>query len=402
MEREALLKALSKPSLYGPDVDLNRFNVAPAEREYLGEEDIDKISSRLGFGGGLLRKADYLQVNESILSKSMREKLTERGAIVLPTSEALKKLDWAKEYSWKLVRPDTDKYTAATSLYGNELGYFIYVPPNTKIKDPIYTCLFITKRGYAQLLHNIVIVDDGAELNLVTGCGVPDQSVGSLHVGVSEFYVGKKSKLTFAMIHAWAPDMVVRPRTVAKVGEGGEYVNYYVIYSPVESLQTYPKVYLGDGARATLSSIVVGERGGVYDVGSAIVLEGRDSAGEIISRNLGKGSSRIYARSRIEGRAGPSRGHIECLGLIENSDATIESLPEISSSNPEAVLTHEAAIGKISEDLINYLLSKGFSEEEARTAIIKGFLNIEEPKLPQQVRETIKRTIEYIASRATG
>ncbi|MFN3268161.1 MAG: SufD family Fe-S cluster assembly protein, partial [Zestosphaera sp.] len=108
------------------------------------------------------------------------------------------------------------------------------------------------------------------------------------------------------------------------------------------------------------------------------------------------------ARSRIEGRVGPSRGHIECLGLIDNDNATIESLPEISSSSPEAILTHEAAIGKISEDLINYLLSKGFSEEEARTAIIKGFLNIEEPKLPQQIREVIKRTIEYIASRATG
>ncbi len=402
MDREALLKALSKPSPYGPDVELSRFNLGPAERERIEEKEVNRISSRLGFGKDLLRKADYLQVNESILSRSMREKLAERGAVVLPTSEALKKLDWVKEYSWRLVRPDTDKYTAAASLYSNELGFFIYVPPGTKIKDPIYTCLFITRRGYAQLLHNIVIVDDGAELNLITGCGVPDQPIGSLHVGISEYYVGRKSKLTYTMIHAWAPDMVVRPRTVVRVGEGGEYVSYYVIYSPVESLQTYPKVYLGENARATLNSIVVGESRGVYDVGSAIVLEGRDSAGEILSRNLGRGSSLIYARSRIEGRAGPSRGHIECLGLIDDDNATIESLPEISSSNPEAILTHEAAIGKISEDLINYLLSKGFSEEEARTAIIKGFLNIEEPKLPQQIREVIKRTIEYIASRATG
>ncbi|MEO3993088.1 MAG: SufD family Fe-S cluster assembly protein [Desulfurococcaceae archaeon TW002] len=402
MDREALIRALSKPSPYGPDVDLSRFNIGPAEKEHVEEREINRISSRLGFGGGLLRKADYLQVNESVLSRSMREKLAERGAVVLPTSEALKKLDWVKEYSWKLVKPDTDKYTAAVSLYGNELGFFIYVPPGTKIKDPIYTCLFITRRGYAQLLHNIVIVDDDAELNLITGCGVPDQPVGSLHVGISEYYVGRKSKLTYTMIHAWAPDMVVRPRTVVRVGEGGEYVSYYVIYSSVESLQTYPKVYLGEGARATLNSIIVSEYKGVYDVGSAIVLEGKDSAGEILSRNLGRGSSIIYARSRIEGRVGPSRGHIECLGLIDNNNATIESLPEISSSSPEAILTHEAAIGKISEDLINYLLSKGFSEEEARTAIIKGFLNIEEPKLPQQIREVIKRTIEYIASRATG
>ncbi|MGC8974696.1 MAG: SufB/SufD family protein, partial [Thermoprotei archaeon] len=168
------------------------------------------------------------------------------------------------------------------------------------------------------------------------------------------------------------------------------------------SIQLYPRVYLSEGARATLNSIVVGGHRGVYDVGSAIVLEGKDSAGEILSRNLGRDSSLIYARSRIEGRAGPSRGHIECLGLIEGGAATIAAVPEISSSSPEAILTHEAAIGKISEDLINYLLSKGFSEEEARAAIIKGFLNIEEPRLPQQVREVIKRTVEYIVSRATG
>ena len=402
MNREVLLRALNKPSPYGPDVDLSRFNLGLAESEPLEEEEVDKISSRLGIGGNILKKADYLQVNESVLSKFMRERLTKHSAVVLPTSEALKKLDWVKGYSWRLVSPDTDKYTAATSLYGNELGYFIYVPPGVKIKDPIYTCLFITRRKYAQLLHNIVVVDDDAELNLVTGCGVPDQPIGSLHVGVSEFYVGRRGKLTYTMIHAWAPDMVVRPRTAVSVSEGGEYVSYYVIYSPVESLQTYPKVYLGRDAKATLNSIIVGEGRGIYDVGSAIILEGSGSAGEILSRNLGKESSRIYARSRIEGRSGPSKGHIECLGLVENENAVIESLPEISSSSPEAILTHEAAIGKISEDLINYLLGKGFSEEEARSAIIKGFLGIEEPKLPQQVRETIARVVEYIASKATG
>ncbi len=402
MDRETLLKALNKPSPYGPDVDLSRFDIGSAEIESLEEKKVDEVSSRLGLGGGLLKRADYLQVNESVISKFMREKIAGRGAVVLPTNEALKKLEWAREYSWRLVSPDTDKYTAATSLYGNELGYFIYVPPGVKIKDPVYACLFITKKKHAQLVHNIVVVDEDAELNLITGCGVPDQPLGSLHVDISEFYVGRRSKLTFTMIHAWAPGMVVRPRTAVRVGEGGEYVSYYVVYSPVESIQLYPRVYLGEGARATLNSIVVGGHRGVYDVGSAIVLEGKDSAGEILSRNLGRDSSLIYARSRIEGRAGPSRGHIECLGLIESGAATIAAVPEISSSSPEAILTHEAAIGKISEDLINYLLSKGFSEEEARAAIIKGFLNIEEPRLPQQVREVIKRTVEYIVSRATG
>ncbi|MEM0014608.1 MAG: SufD family Fe-S cluster assembly protein [Zestosphaera sp.] len=402
MNRENVVKALNKPSPYGPDVDLSRFDIAPAETGAFSDVTTERISDRLGLGRETFRKAEYLQVNESAVARAMSEKLVKHGAIVLPTSEALKKLEWASKYSWRLVSPDRDKYTAATYLYGRESGYFIYIPAGVKLKEPIYTCLFITRRNYAQLIHNIVIVDDNAELNLITGCGVPDQPLNSLHIGVSEFYVGKNSKLTFAMIHAWAPDMVVRPRTAVEVSEGGEYVSYYVIYSPVESLQTYPTVLLHEDSRATLNSVIIGEKNGVYDVGSAIALNGRNSSGEIISRNLGRGSSTIYARSRIEGRVGPSKGHIECLGLLESSEAIIDSKPEISSSTPEAVLTHEAAIGKVGEELINYLLSKGFSEDEARAAIIKGFLSIEEPKLPPQVMETIRRTIDYIVSRATG
>ncbi len=402
MSREELVKALNKPSQYGPDVDLGRFNIGPAREEGFSESDLEKASSRLGISRESLRKGGYLQVNESIAFRAMGEKLVQHGAVILPTNEALKKLDWVSKYSWRLISPDRDKYTAATYLHGGELGYFIYVPPGIKIKDPIYACLFITRRDYAQLLHNIVIVDDGAELSLITGCGVPDQPMNSLHIGVSEFYVGRGSKLSFAMIHAWAPGMVVRPRTAVEVLEGGEYISYYVIYSAVESLQTYPRVSLRDNARATLNSVVTGGGKGIYDVGSAIVLSGRGASGEVLSRNLGRDNSLIYARSRIEGNAGPSRGHIECLGLLESDNALIESLPELSSLTPEAVLTHEAAIGKISEELINYLLSKGFSEDEARAAIIKGFLNIEEPKLPLQIREIIKRTIEHITSRAMG
>ncbi|MCX8185080.1 MAG: SufD family Fe-S cluster assembly protein [Sulfolobales archaeon] len=402
MSRDEVLKALSKPSPYGPDVDLNRFNIGEPETPSLDTPGVEKIADRLGIGSWVFKKADYLQVNESIVARSMSEKLAKYGAIVLPTYEALKKLNWVSNYSWRLIEPARDKYVAATHLYGRELGFFIYVPPGVKVREPIYTCLFITKRGYAQLLHNIVVVDDGAELNLVTGCGVPDQPIGSLHVGISEYYVGRGAKLTYTMIHAWAPDMVVRPRTVAEVRESGEYVSYYVIYSPVESLQTYPRVILRENARATLNSVVVGGGRSIYDVGSAIVLSGAGSSGEVLSRNLGRENSAIYARSRIEGAAGPSRGHIECLGLIEGSEAQIESLPEISSSTPEAVLTHEAAIGKISEELISYLMSKGFAEDEARSAIIKGFLSIEEPKLPPQIMEVVRRTIEYIASRATG
>jgi len=402
--KDLALKGLQKPSPYGPDVDLSKYNIVVDERISTEAQEIDSgsISKRLGFDEGIIKKAEYVQVNESPVTKLMMDKLGKYGAVVLPTKEALSRLDWVKEYAWRLIKPDRDKFVASTYLYGRELGFFIYVPKGVKVVEPIYTCLFITKKNFAQLLHNIVVVDDGAELNLITGCGVPDQPVGSLHVGISEYFVGRNAKLTYAMIHAWSPDMVVRPRTSVYVRSGGQYVSYYMIYSPVESLQTFPEVVLEDRAVANTHSIVVGEGSGYYDVGSSIVLSGVGSSAEIISRNLGKGNSRIYARAKLSGVKGPSRGHIECLGLLADETASIESIPELSSKSPEAILTHEAAIGKISEEQINYLMSKGFSEDEARSLIIRGFLSVEEPKLPKQVRETIKRVVTYITSRARG
>ncbi|MGC8948655.1 MAG: SufB/SufD family protein [Thermoprotei archaeon] len=407
MNRDLIVKALNKASPYGPDINLEKFELGLPSGETVfsssvSDTMVERISNRLGFSNNVVKKAGYLQVNESVMIRIMSEKLEKHGAIVLPTKDALKKFEWVKDYSWKLINPDKDKYVAAVYLYGNELGYFIYVPRNTKIKEPIYTCLFMTKNNLAQLLHNIVIVDNDAELNLVTGCGVPDQPLGSLHAGISEFYIGKNAKLTFTMIHAWSPGMFVRPRTTIEVMDGGEFVNYYVIYSSVNSLQTYPQVILRDNSKATLTSVIIGKGESIYDVGSAITLAGKNSSGEILSRNLGRGKSKIYARSRIDGVLGPSKGHIECLGLLEDDTSIINAIPELSSSTPDTILTHEASIGKINEELINYLMSKGFTEDEARAAIIKGFLHVEEPKLPPQVMDTIKRTIEYIVSKATG
>lgn len=401
-----VLKVLNKPAKYGPDVDLSKYELAEPtgtkDRGLIEEGEVIRASKRLGFGTGILKKAGYIQVNEAFLTAYMTKTLEKYGAVVLPTSEAIRKSPLAREKAWSLIPPHKDKYVAATYLYGREQGYFIYVPPGVKVREPIYTCLFITRGKIAQLLHNIVIVDDGAEVNLVTGCGISDIPAGALHIGVSEFFVGKGAKLTYAMIHAWSPRAVVRPRTAVHVEEGGQYVSYYMIYSGVESIQAYPQVFLERNASAYMYSVVAGEGRGVYDIGSAAYLRGEGSNAEIISRILGKGESEVIARARLVGEAGPSKGHIECMGLVTSEKAEVSSVPELLSKSQEAILTHEAAIGKISDEQLTYLMSKGFSEEEARAMIIRGFITIEAPQLPRIVRETVARVVKFISSRAHG
>ncbi len=401
--RSRALKALNKESPYGPSIDLSKFELGEVELGSIPRLTIDEIV-RLGgdaarrVGIDRLDEASYVQINEALLYRVVIEDLRRRGIIVMSTAEALRKLPWAKNYYWRLLSVDEDKYTAAVEVYGIGQGYFIYVPPGVKIEKPIFTCLLISTNKTAQLVHNIVIVDDGAELNLITGCATSRRVRSALHIGVSEFYVGKNAKLSFAMIHAWGKGIHVRPRTAVKVSEGGTYVSYYVIYSDVKSIQQYPKVYLSKDAKYYTASIIVGIGKSIYDVGAEAILEGSNSSAEIISRVVAQDEAEIVARARIVGLGPNVKGHIECLGLQLSPKAKIQSIPELESKTSDSRLTHEAAIGRIAEEEIEYLMSRGLDEEEARALILRGFMTVDIPGLPVMTRKVIDQVTRTLST----
>ena len=345
-----------------------------------------------------LDEASYVQINEALLYRVVIEDLRRRGVVVMSTAEALRKLPWASNYYWRLIPVDEDKYTATVEIYGIGQGYFIYVPPGVKVRKPIFTCLLISTNKTAQLVHNIVIVDEGAELNLITGCATSRRVRSALHIGVSEFYVGRNARLSFAMIHAWGTGIHVRPRTAVKVSEGGTYVSYYVIYSDVKSIQQYPKVYLGRNAKYYTASIIVGVGNSIYDVGAEANLEGDYSSAEIISRVVAHDEAKITARARVRGLGSNVKGHIECLGLQLSPKARIDSIPELESLSSNARLTHEAAIGKIAEEEIEYLMSRGLDEDEARALILRGFMTVEIPGLPIMTRDIINQVTKMLST----
>jgi len=403
VRREVVEKALEKPSPYGPDIDLSKYEVVEPSFDILDEKKIDdKVVNTLNRVSLQYGSVAYLQVDETALYKVLEKTLARYNVVVMPLRLALEKYDFAKKISWSLVDPSIDKYTASAYLYGGETGYFIYVPPNTKVPIPVYTCLALVSDKRIQFVHNVVYVDEGSELHLVTGCAVPHGVYEGLHIGISEYYVGRNARLTFTMVHAWSKGVHVRPRTSVYVEEGGEYVSYYVIYSQVSSLQTYPVTKLKRGGRAYLASIIAGGGDGVYDVGSKAILEDEYSSAEIISRNIAYDSSRIYARSDIEAWEGNTRGHIECLGLLLSDNASISSIPVVTSKKQGALLSHEAAIGVIAREELEYLMSKGFTENEARAVIIRGFMNVEPRGIPPGVRREIDRILDLVAKQAVG
>ncbi len=334
------------------------------------------------------RAGTFLQFDHS----TVHCKTSAKGVEVLGIRQALKKYDGLPEYFWKAMDPDKDEFTRAAAREELHGGYFIRTEKGAKVAEPVQSCLFIKGQNVGQNVHNIVVVEEDSEVHIITGCATSHGVTSALHLGISEFYIKKGGKLTFTMVHNWGEDVVVRPRTVGIVEEHGVLQNNYVLLKKVRSVQSYPTIHLnGEGAVARFNSVIVTPEGSHVDTGNRIVLNAPNTRGEIISRTITTGGT-IVARGEIIGNDVPARGHLECKGLILGG-GIIHAIPELQGCKPGVELSHEAAVGKIAQEEIEYLMARGLDEDEATSTIVRGFLNVEIMGLPQELRESIDRTI---------
>jgi len=387
-------EAKKRKAALGPDVDLDSFDVKAEAHERLpdlalvGGEDRDRMIQAGVDISESGRAGSYIQKDGTAIYAAAKDE----GVEVIPIREALEKHQWARDHYWKLLSVDTDKYTARAYLDLHD-GYVIRALPGSRVFFPVQACLYLEKQNLSQNVHNIIIAEEGSELHIITGCVTASHVSRGLHVGISEFYVKKDAKLSFTMIHHWAEDMMVRPRSVGRVEEGGLFLNNYVCMKPVKSLQMYPATRLvGPGAVARFYSLLVGHPGSEIDVGGRVFLEAEDTRAEIVSRAITNGGN-IIARGDLSGQRPGVRGHLECRGLILKG-GLIHAIPELRGSADGVELSHEAAVGKIAQEEILYLMSRGLSEDEATSTIVRGFLSVDIPGLPEGLKAQIDHAVE--------
>lgn len=377
-----------------PRVDLGKYNFemdeapAMADLRELSAEDKAQLLMAGVDASEAQRSGTYLHVNHSKAHCRSCRKDVE----IMDTREALEKYDGLPEYYWQAVDKNKDEFTraAAEKIHG---GYFIRTEKGAKISDPVQSCLFIKGENIGQNVHNIVVVQENSELHIITGCTTSADISSAMHLGISEIYIKKGGKLTFTMVHNWGEEVMVRPRTVAIVEEDGVYASNYILMKKVRSVQSYPSVFLnGPGAVARFNSILVAPKGSYINSGNKIVLNAPNTKGEIISRTITTGGT-IIAPGIIEGNAVPAKGHLECKGLIL-SDGVIHAIPELKGTVAGVELSHEAAVGKIAQEEIEYLMARGLDEDQATSTIVRGFMNVDIMGLPDALRQSIEKTIE--------
>ena len=375
-------------------VDIGSYKSSAKDKPYL--KDLQKISpdqkkNMLSAGvdpSNRRRSGTYIQMDHSVVhSQSLYP-----GVEVMSTTEALKKYDWLEDYFWKIVSNDADEFTRQAQVQPHH-GYFLRAQAGVKAVYPLQACLFINEDNIIQNVHNVIIAEEGSDLQVITGCATASDVRRGLHIGISEFYVKKGAKLTFTMIHNWADDISVRPRTAALVEEGGTFLSNYICLEPVRTLQMYPKAELvGRGAMARYNSVLFALPGAHMDVGSRVILKAEDSKAEVVARAVSAGGN-IIARGHLRGEAPGIKAHLECRGLMVSEKGLIHAIPELEATIEGVDLSHEAAVGKIARDEIEYLMARGLSEGEAQAAIVRGFLDTSIMGLPRELQKQIDAAI---------
>ncbi|QEE15063.1 SufD family Fe-S cluster assembly protein [Promethearchaeum syntrophicum] len=394
------------------DIDLNEYKIENLEtnQTYDSEQEIPvelkESMKKVGIEVDSDKSGIFLQSgNKPDLCVSKVQ-----GIELMPLKEALKKFDGSngklnlQNYFWKAVASDKDKFTAEAAINEITDGYFIHALAGKKTVFPLQSCLFIPPLpGLKQVVHNIIIAEPGSQLDIITGCTAHTGAKSAIHLGVSEFYVKKDAKVSFTMVHNWTESTKVRPRTGIVLEENAKFSNFYVVMSEVKNLQTNPVIKLiGKNASYFGQTLIYAKGESYYDTGATAHLIGEGSKAEIISRVLAVDNSHVIARGKIIGDGKNVTGHIDCSALLLSPNARVDSIPEINAQNPEVSLTHEASVGKISDDHIEYLMSRGLTEDEAINLIVSGFLDVDTSPLPPSLAEETKKIIDIVSRSEMG
>ena len=313
--------------------------------------------------------------------------------VVTEVFEAIRRFDWLREFVYGIVPIGLDKYTAFNAAYAPG-GLFVWAKEGADIVMPLQGCFYLKQTGLAQVVYILIIAEPNSKAHLISGCVPHPRCELGLHGCISDIYVGKGAHVTLTLIHSYRPGFHVRPKIGAMLDEDAVYVENYIARGPPESIQLYPTAILrGRRSRAIFRSLVVGLDKSHMDVGAAVIYTGEGSSAEIMHRSVVGEESTVVMRGAMKAFKPGTGGHLECRALLLSEKARAYAHPSLVSFSPDANLTHEAAITRIAEDQLYYLMSRGLSESEAVSLVARGFLDTDIPSLPPIVRSEVSRIV---------
>ena len=325
------------------------------------------------------------QYDSELVYHNVREEVASQGVIYTDLESAMhgEYGDMIREHFMKLITPQDHKFAALHGAVWSG-GSFVYVPPGVKVEIPLQSYFRLNAPGAGQFEHTLIIVDEGADLHFIEGCSAPKYNVANLHAGAVELFVGKNARLRYSTIENWAKNMYNLNTKRATVEEGGK-MEWVSGSFGSHTSYLYPMTILkGDDSKVEFTGITFAGEGQNLDTGMKVVHTGERTVSTVNTKSISKsgGISTFRSAVVIGPEAKGAKSAVDCSSLMLDDISRSDTVPAMDVRCDDVDIGHEAKIGRISDEAIFYLMSRGISEEDARAMIVSGFADNVSKELP--------------------
>ena len=336
------------------------------------------------------------QYESSGIYHHLKHELKQKGVIFEDMDTAVRKHEKLVKYHFmKAVAPSLHKFAALHNAVWSG-GSFLYIPKGVKLNEPVHSYFRMESRGMGQFEHTLIIAEEGSDGHYIEGCSAPKWGIDSLHAGCVEIFVGAKSRFRYSSIENWSRDVynLNTKRAIVEAGGKMEWVGGN-FGSAVAML--YPcSVLKGKGANADHLGLSFASNNQIHDTGAKIICAAPKTSAKIISRSVSKngGSSLFRGDIRVLPAARDAKIQMKCDGLIMDAKSRNIAEPLFKIQNQTAHIVHEARSGKINEEDLFYLRSRGLGEDDANALVVNGFSEPIARELPMEYALEMNRMIE--------
>jgi Fe-S cluster assembly protein SufB len=401
---------------WGPDLtalDLNKivyFSRPNANEETSWEdvpEEIKSTFTRLGIPEAEKKALSGVgaQYDSDIIYHKLKAEWSEQGVVFENMDTAVQKYpDLVKKYFMTECVPIRYHKFAMLHAAVWSGGTFIYIPKNVKVKLPLQAYFRMNVKGGGQFEHTLIVADEGSEVHYIEGCSAPRYNQNSLHAGCVEIFVHRDARVRYSSIENWSKNTYNLNTKKSMVDENGvmEWVSGNMGSG---TTMLYPcSVLRGAGAKSDSLGVAFAGPGQNQDTGAKAIHLAPNTSSNIVSKSISVngGINTFRGLVNIQPQAHGVKSAMACDALLIGAKSIANTIPELQIKNEDVNVSHEARIGKIGEEEIFFLQSRGLSETEAVRLAVSGFIEPIIKTLPVEYALELNKLIELEMEDSVG
>lgn len=344
------------------------------------------------------------QFDSEVVYHKLKEKLEKQGVIFVDPDTGLQKYPHIfKKFFATVVPPDDNKFASLNSAVFSG-GSFIYIPKGVHVDMPLQAYFRINAEGIGQFERTLIIADEGSKVHYIEGCTAPVYSKPSLHSAVVEIVALPGAHVRYTTLQNWSKNVfnLVTKRAHAYEGAIVEWVDANI---GSQLTMKYPSVYLkGRNARADILSVAFAANGQHQDAGGKVYHLAPDTTSRITSKSVSKDGGRTSYRGMlfVAKDASNVKSSVRCDALLLDEISKTDTYPYNQINNDTATITHEATVGKIGEEQLFYLMSRGLTEEQALNMVVVGFFDAFAKEIPLEYAIEFNKLIQLEMAGSVG